>query len=84
MMILAYCKDNHPTAKELGTVLRNAGIIAQHVSCSSLDENEGLHQLLLSREEPVLLLISDNFLKSEACVQNALEMLQTLIDQDRV
>ena len=83
-IILAYCKDNISIAKEIETTLGQSNFTITHQHCGILEENASLSQHLLNTDEFVVLLISDNFLKSTGCVFNSLEMLQTLTDSNRV
>jgi len=83
-MILAYSQENQSIAKELENALQSSGARFDHIHCGELNENQGLQELVMQKDDPVLLLISDNFLKSIGCAQDALEMLQTLINENRV
>ena len=82
--IIAYCQDNRDTAEELLQHLQPSGINFRMVNDQDLGEYDHLSDLLLGQDLPILLLVSDNYLKSEACLDQALHALQTLIDTNQV
>lgn len=73
---LAYCIDNVATADQLDEYLKLAGYRAQHEYNTSDRKASSLSERLADRSEPIVLLISDNFLKSPQCMEGALGLLQ--------
>jgi len=74
--ILAYCKENQNIAHEIDAKLSLVGIDFDHVAGDEITEDNGLQAQLKNRKEPILLLVSDNFLRSTECMYQALFMLQ--------
>ena len=76
-LIIAYCIENQYVAAKIATVLKGKIEIEKIV----FDTNhgiEGLKKATNGNIDHVLLLISDNFLKSEKCMNEALPFLQSL------
>jgi len=74
--ILAYCKENQNIAHEIDAKLSLVGIDFDHVAGDEITGENGLQAQLKNRKEPILLLVSDNFLRSSECMYQALFMLQ--------
>ena len=74
--ILAYCKENQNIAYEIDAKLSLVGIDFDHVAGDEITGDYGLQAQLKNRKEPILLLVSDNFLRSTECMYQALFMLQ--------
>jgi len=74
--ILAYCKENQNIAHEIDAKLSLVGIDFDHVAGDEITGDNGLQAQLKDRKEPILLLVSDNFLRSTECMYQALFMLQ--------
>lgn len=74
--ILAYCKENQNIAHEIDAKLSLVGIDFDHVAGDEISGANGLQAQLKDRKEPILLLVSDNFLRSTECMYQALFMLQ--------
>ncbi len=74
--ILAYCKENQNIAYEIDAKLSLVGIDFDHVAGDEITGDYGLQAQLKNRTEPILLLVSDNFLRSTECMYQALFMLQ--------
>jgi len=74
--ILAYCKENQNIAYEIDAKLSLVGIEFDHVAGDEITGDYGLQAQLKERKEPILLLVSDNFLRSTECMYQALFMLQ--------
>ena len=70
---LVYNTDNQDLALELEGTL-NAVIDFKHFSCCR-DEQESVTESLQGFQGPVILLVSDNFLRTSQCMQNGLAML---------
>ena len=76
-LIIAYCVENQYVAAKITSVLKEKIEIEKVV----FDAKNGLEALKKAANvniHPVLLLISDNFLKSERCMNDALIFLQNL------
>jgi len=75
---LAYCIDNLPVAEALEQVLTPTTYHFQHFYCKKDQPGlaEPLAQQLQYHEGPILLLVSDNFLKSLTCMNQALKLIQ--------
>lgn len=74
--ILAYCKENQNIAYEIDARLSLVGIDFDHVAGDEITGDYGLQAQLKDRKEPILLLVSGNFLRSTECMYQALFMLQ--------
>lgn len=83
-IILAYCHENVGLANQIDEKLRRSGIRFEHVS-DAQDKLPG--QFVASVQAtnaPVLLLITDNFLRRAECMSYAQPMLQQLLRSNRV
>ena len=73
---LAYCLENLSVANELSADLSISGINFQHFSGTHNLEDPTLSEQLQNSDASILLVISDNFLKSAQCMGNGIELLQ--------
>ncbi len=73
---LGYCIDNVQTAEVLDERLSAAQFQIHHIYSKQDQAGGSLSEQLLSSPHPTLLLISDNFLKSVACMSGSLQLLQ--------
>jgi NADP-dependent 3-hydroxy acid dehydrogenase YdfG/Flp pilus assembly protein TadD len=73
---IAYCADNERLAKEIEHQLRPAGYQFHLMPCTRTTADKSLPDQLLDQPYPILLLISDNFLKSAQCMSRGLRLLQ--------
>ncbi len=73
---LGYCIDNVKTAEALEGRLKNIGFPASHFYGKADQAGGSLAEQLLGSAQPILLLISDNFLKSVSCMSGSLQLLQ--------
>lgn len=73
---LAYCLDNIKTAEEIERQLSRASYAFDHLYCKRTTNEESLSARLRARRGPILLVISDNFLKSAQCMSGGLKLLQ--------
>lgn len=80
---LAYAQDNQAQAEALADELSKAGITFEHLSCSDQDSDSFSYQLSGS-DQHVLLLVSDNFLKSTDCLNNIYATVQNLLRANRL
>ncbi|MFK8104343.1 MAG: SDR family NAD(P)-dependent oxidoreductase [Saprospiraceae bacterium] len=80
---LAYCADNALIAKEIDERLSNTGFEFKHISCNPELKDQYLGEQIPA-DEMIILLVSDNLLKSRACMYNALLMIQRLSSEARI
>lgn len=73
---LAYCIDNIRIAEEIERNLSRASYSFEHFYCKRTTNEEALSTRLRSKAGPVLLIISDNYLKSAQCMSGGLKLLQ--------
>ena len=73
---LAYCADNEATVKEIEQQLSSSAYSFHHYSCNRSTNNTFLSDQLLGQSDPILLFVSDNFLKSAQCMSHSLKLLQ--------
>ncbi|MDX1942699.1 MAG: SDR family NAD(P)-dependent oxidoreductase [Saprospiraceae bacterium] len=73
---LAYCIDNIRIAEEIERQLSRASYSFEHFYCKRTTNDESLSTQLRGKRGPVLLVISDNFLKSAQCMSGGLKFLQ--------
>lgn len=73
---LAYCIDNIRSAEEIERQLSRASYTFEHFYCKRTSGDEALSNQLRSKRGTILLIISDNFLKSSQCMNNSLRLLQ--------
>ncbi len=73
---LAYCIDNIKIAEEIERQLSYASYRFEHYYCKKSNSEEALSAQLRNRRGPVLLIISDNFLKSSQCMNGSLKLIQ--------
>ncbi len=82
-LILAYCIENQYVAAKITLALKEKVDIEKAI----FDSNNGIEVLKKAAKDnvtPVLLLISDNFLKSEKCMNDSLAFIQTLGNAQRL
>jgi NADP-dependent 3-hydroxy acid dehydrogenase YdfG/Flp pilus assembly protein TadD len=82
-ILLAYCADNAPTAFLIDRNLSEADILLEHLVCDS-GHPEVVKHKFSALQVPVLLLVSDNYLKSIQCMDGALAVLLELMRSNRV
>ncbi|MBV6653641.1 MAG: SDR family NAD(P)-dependent oxidoreductase [Mameliella sp.] len=73
---LAYCADNESIVAEVERHLSASPYTFHHYSCNRSTDNNFLTDQLLGQSDPILLFISDNYLKSAQCMSRGLKMLQ--------
>lgn len=76
---LAYCIENLPIAEGIEQALSPTRYSFEHFYCkkSEVSQRETLALQLQDHDGPILLLISDNFLKSLNCMNQALKLIQS-------
>jgi len=80
--ILAYCVENSNIAKEIEQNLSPAGYTFEHASCPAGGDFIG--EILATKTEKIILLVSDNFLRSVACMKDGLSWFQSLTAANRL
>lgn len=73
---LAYCIDNLPIAESLYKALSQTAYSVSHYYCKKNADEATLAEQLRDFDGTILLLISDNFLRSEHCMNRALQLVQ--------
>jgi NADP-dependent 3-hydroxy acid dehydrogenase YdfG/cytochrome c-type biogenesis protein CcmH/NrfG len=73
---LAYCADNESTVAEVQEHLSASPYTFHQYSCNRATDNNFLTDQLLGQSDPILLFISDNYLKSAQCMSRGLKLLQ--------
>lgn len=84
-IILAYCRDNADLAEEIDRKLSRVGIPFEHLTNKpGAMPGQFAAWVQSTAEVPIILLVTDNFLKSQNCMASALSMLQQLVKAGRV
>lgn len=84
LVLLVYNVENLNAATPLGIALQNADLKVEYHGLSPDTIGKETYSQISSRTEPVILLISDNFLKSEAGMDQALATVQDLHRRNRL
>ena len=79
---IAYQSVHADTVRQLEEQLARVGFRFEHLACQQADKT--LSQRVLESKARVVLLVSDNFLKSANCMEGGLAMLQKLSSESRV
>ncbi len=74
-LFIAYCEENENIAIEISQKLKRVGFKFEQLSDKKIKGSESLADLILHKKEHGIMLISDNFLKSEACMQKMLGLV---------
>lgn len=83
-LLLAYCKENEISAHEIERELKPVGFAFEHLVCQSSEDYMVFNQRIQEQALPVLLLVSDNYLKSLAAMYQALPAIQNMISAARL
>ncbi len=83
-VILAYCHENARLAAHIDEKLRRTGLHFDHVTNLNDRMPGQFVAAVQASTAPVVLLVTDNFLRSAACMAYARPMLQQLIRTNRV
>ncbi len=83
-IILAYSRENADLAAAIEQPLGRLGIPFEHVTDQAVSQPGDFSVALRTAEDPVLLLVTDNWLKNVHCMSGALELVQTLNRQQRL
>jgi len=73
---LAYCIDNIKIAEEVERQLSRGAYNFEHIYCKRTPGEGSISNQLRNKRNTILLIISDNFLKSAQCMNNGLRLLQ--------
>ena len=82
-VIIAHCAENGNIASEIASDLATAGFDFQLIACENTVEGDSLKEQIGITDDRIILLISDNFLKSNKCMDGGLSYLQKLINSGR-
>lgn len=74
-VVLAYHTQNKDVADRLSQHLSGSGYHFIHAHAAGNNPGESIYDQISNNQSPVLLLISDNFLKSANCLENILELV---------
>lgn len=80
-IVLAYCIDNIHAAEEIDQTLSQSSYRFEHVYGKKKTSQDSLNEQMRSNEGPILLLITDNFLKSAQCMNQSLDLIQEKREQ---
>lgn len=73
---LAYCIDNVQLAEKIAQELTSVGHAPQHYYGSKSSPEKSLFEQLTNHSGPILLLVTDNFLRSAQCMVGGREFMQ--------
>ena len=73
---IAYCADNEQVVKQIEQQLNLSGYQFQHYVGTRSTANTPIADQLLNQPLPILLIVSDNFLKAAQCMHHGLKLLQ--------
>jgi hypothetical protein len=79
-IILAYCRDNADLAQKIDANLSKVGIPFEHLTNQPGAMPGQFAAWVQSTNSPVILLITDNFLKSQSCMAAALRMVKLTME----
>lgn len=82
--LIAFHENNQAKARSLGNELSPSGCSFQFLSSRDVSEPGEFNRRLLSANQHVLLLVSDNMLKSDICMYGGLEAIQQLSSSNRL
>ncbi len=81
---VAYISDNQELINKLISDLKSTDVSFNLIDGNSFVSGESFYSRLVDDNRPCLLIISDNFLKSQLCLNQGLAYLQTLIKNEQV
>lgn len=82
--LIAFHENNQAKALSLGKELGPSGCSFQFLSSAEITEPGEFNRRLLTSNQHVILLVSDNLLKSEICMYGGLEAIQQLSSANRL
>jgi len=74
---LAYCIDNIKVAEEIEHQLQRTNYRFEHFYCKKSNPDAPLGERLRNQSNPILMVVTDNFLKSAQCMSKGLQLLQS-------
>ena len=83
-ILLVYCRENADIAQQLAQDLGRLGIPFNYLYDHPDEEPGLLSKRVQASDDPVLLILTDNFLRNKNCLASALAMYQALVRQKRV
>lgn len=83
-LLLAYCKENEISAHEIERELKPVGFAFEHLVCQTTEDYLAFNQSMQEQSLPVLLLVSDNYLKSLPAMYQALPTVQGMISAGKL
>lgn len=83
-IILAYCPANAELATAVEQPISRLGVPFDLITAEPSNPPGSFERYLRGTQEPVLLLITDNFLHDKNCMAGALDTMQTLSRQQRL
>ncbi len=81
---IAYIADNQELINRLIRDLKSTEVTFHLIDGNSFVSGESFYSRLVKDNNPCLLMVSDNFLKSQTCLNQGLAYLQTLIKNEQV
>jgi len=81
---IAYLSDNQELINKMISDLKRTEVSFNLIDANSFVSGESFYSRLVEDNNPCLLVISDNFLKSQACLNQGLAYLQALIKKEQV
>lgn len=83
-IILAYCHDNAELPDHVEQQLSRIGIPFEHITDQAGENPGDFSSHLQSAGDPAILFVTDNFLKSRACMSGVLTAVQALLRDRRL
>lgn len=80
-LTLAYSSENAQAAATLEQQLQQAGYVFQHIVNNKDEDRQSLFERIEGSDGKVVVLISDNFLKSTSCMNGALRFFQNNVNR---
>jgi len=81
---IAYISDNQELINKMINDLKSTEVSFNLIDGNNFVNGESFYSRLVEDDSPCLLIISDNFLKSQLCLNQGLAYLQTLIKNEQV
>jgi NADP-dependent 3-hydroxy acid dehydrogenase YdfG/tetratricopeptide (TPR) repeat protein len=82
--VIAYCLDNQNTVDELTSKLAMAGYQFETLGFADEYSGESLSKAIAKTKDKVILLVTDNFFKSAACMHEIFGAVQRLVNDSRL
>ncbi len=81
---IAYCHDNQPIAQQITQQLKEQGFRLEALDCPAEAGSNALWQGMQNASGKSILLLTDNFLKSQDCMTGALQAIAKLIADEKL